>query len=146
MGLFDIFKDKSYKKNSNNNCYIIYSLNYDDIEKWLNNIFSEKLPKNIIAFNFNLYEDEDNKWSIELIGSDTYDENNEDWACREIFTSRNNLFVFSRNDEWKNILNDVKVIISKYLKDGKCNAILKSAKAIGIGFVDGDIDIIYKER
>ena len=45
-----------------------------------------------------------------------------------------------------NILNDVKVIISKYLKDGKYNVILKPAKSIGIGFVDGDIDIIYKER
>lgn len=109
MGIFDILKKSN---NKNRNLTNIYELNYENVEKWLDDIFIKKLPDNIIAFNFNLYEDEDNKWSIELIGSDKYDPNNDDWACSEIFTTRNNPFVFSTVRDWNEILNEVKSIIS----------------------------------
>ena len=142
MGIFDIFKKSN---NKNRNLTNICELNYENVEKWLDDIFIKKLPDNIIAFNFNLYEDEDNKWSIELIGSDKYDPNNDDWACSEIFTTRNNPFVFSIVRDWNEILNEVKSIISIYLNTGKYNIILKSSNAISIGFVDGDLVYLYRK-
>ncbi|WIV11050.1 hypothetical protein [Proteiniborus sp. MB09-C3] len=35
-------------------------------------------------------------------------------------------------------------LIKKYLDEGRKANILKSVPVIGIGFVDGDIDIIYR--
>lgn len=53
------------------------------IKKWLIQINqSEKLPENIVALNFNIYE---GPYAIDLIGSATFDESDEDWACNEDF-------------------------------------------------------------
>lgn len=142
MGIFDILK----KSNNNNyNLTDICELNYENVEKWIDEIFIKKMPNNIIAFNFNLYEDQDNKWSIELIGSDKYDPNNDDWACSEIFTTRNSPFVFSHIGDWNEVLNEVKHIISTYLNTGKYNVVLKSSNAVSIGFVDGDLVCLYRK-
>ena len=35
-------------------------------------------------------------------------------------------------------------MISEYLENGKYGNILTAATAVGVGFVDGDIDIIYR--
>ena len=114
-------------------------------KKWLDNILKTKLPDGVIAINFNLYEDIDNKWSIELIGASSFDENNDDWACDEIFTTRDNPFVLVEESYWKTIEIIYTNLINEYLKNGKYSNILKQYTAIGIGFVDGDINIVYKK-
>ena len=40
---------------------------YKLIEQWLNRILLQDIPEEIVALNFNLYEDGNLKWSIELI-------------------------------------------------------------------------------
>lgn len=42
---------------------------YTFVEKWLNSILVQTIPESVVALNFNLYEDEGNKWSIELNGT-----------------------------------------------------------------------------
>lgn len=113
-------------------------------KKWLDNILKTKLPDGVIAINFNLYEDIDNKWSIELIGASSFDENNEDWACDEIFTTRDNPFVLVEESDWKTIEIIYTNLINEYLENGKYSNMLKQYTAIGIGFVDGDISIVYR--
>lgn len=55
----------------------------ETIKKWLIQINqTEKLPEDIVALNFNLYE---GPYAIDLIGSATFDESDEDWACNEDF-------------------------------------------------------------
>ena len=54
MGLFD-----KLKPNKNNK----------DFFEWLDLILKNELNSEIKAINFNLYEDTDNKWSIELVWS-----------------------------------------------------------------------------
>lgn len=44
------------------------SIEENGFYNWLENAL-KKLPSNIEAINFNLYEDNDNKWSIELVGT-----------------------------------------------------------------------------
>lgn len=113
-------------------------------KEWLDNILKTKLPAGVIAINFNLYEDGDNKWSIELIGASSFDENNEDWACDEIFTTRDNPFVLVEESDWKTIEIIYTNLINEYLENGKYSNMLKQYTAIGIGFVDGDISIVYR--
>ncbi|MDE5985351.1 MAG: hypothetical protein K2H13_08875 [Eubacterium sp.] len=112
---------------------------------WLNNIFAEPLSADIKAICFNLYDDGDNKWSIEFVGTSSFDENNTDWACNEVFTTRDNPFVLIREYSWKDAENLFTEMVSEYLKGGKYANKLKAYTAIGIGFVDGDLNIIYKK-
>lgn len=118
---------------------------YEEIEEWLDILKLETVPEGIVAYNFNLY-DGDETYDIQLIGSDEFDENDPDWACSELYSSEEDICYIELNDEisdWEVAQKKFTECIKEYLDKGKYADILKSAKAIGIGFVDGDIDLIY---
>ena len=116
---------------------------YNEFEAWLDGALSVELPEDIAAFNFNLYEDGDNLWSIELIGASGFDAEDPDWACDEVFTNREEPLSWSAETDWENVLETMTVYVEKYLEEGKYADVLKSYDAVGIGFVDGDITIVY---
>ena len=111
---------------------------------WLENAL-KKLPSDVEAINFNLYEDNCDKWSVELVGTSTFDENNSDWACSEIYTTRETPYVLRKKSDWKAIENLFTTFLLNYLERGKYAHILKECRGIGIGFVDGDLSILYKK-
>ena len=127
MGIFDVFK----KDNK--------------FENWLDDILKGELPNDIKAINFNLYKDTHNKWSIELVGASSYDENDEDWACDEVFATRKNPFVLIKESNWENIEKIYTNMVNEYLNNGKYASKLKQYEAVAIGFVDGDLNVIYKK-
>lgn len=116
---------------------------YRKIEKWLNEIISAELPEEIVALNFNLYQDSDNEWSLELVGTESFDKEDEDWTCDEIFTTRDNTLAWSEEAEWEEILEEIIENLKEYLERGKYADLLKEYQGIGVGFVDGDIEILY---
>ena len=65
MGLLD-----RLKSNKNNK----------DFFEWLDLLLKNELSSEIKAIIFNLYEDTDNKWSIELVGTFSFNKDNDDWA------------------------------------------------------------------
>jgi len=111
---------------------------------WLEKVL-KKLPRDVEAIHFNLYEDGDNKWSVELVGTSTFDENNSDWACDEHYTTRDDPYVLTKKSDWKAIENLFTTFLLNYLERGKYAYILKECRGIGIGFVDGDLSLIYKK-
>ena len=72
-----------------------------DFFEWLDLILKNELNSEIKAINFNLYEDTDNKWSVELVGTFSFDKDNDDWACDEVFTTRDHPFVIECESDWK---------------------------------------------
>ena len=46
---------------------------FDEVSKWLDQVLEDALetgiPKEVTAFGFNLYEDGDYDWSMELVGT-----------------------------------------------------------------------------
>ena len=116
---------------------------YSDFEKWLDSIFTSKLDSTVIALNFNIYETA-NSYDIELIGSDEFDEEDEDWACNTVFSS-NTMFEIENNtfSNWESALEFISRLIKEYLNKGNNSNYIKSFKGIGVGFIDGDIDILY---
>ena len=116
---------------------------YNEFEAWLDAALEAEMPEDIAAFNFNLYEDGDNLWSIELIGASRFDPEDPDWACEEVFTNREDPLCWSAETDWENILETMTQYVEKYLVEGKYAALLKESEAVGIGFVDGDITIVY---
>ena len=110
-----------------------------DFFEWLDLILKNELNSEIKAINFNLYEDTDNKWSVELVGTFSFDRDNDDWACDEVFTTRDHPFEIECESDWKLVQTFFIGLVNEYLSSGK----LKEYQAIGIGFVDGDLHILY---
>lgn len=118
---------------------------YEEIEEWLDSLDLEDMPESIIAYNINLYEG-DETYDLQLIGSDEFDKDDPDWACSEVYSSEEEICYIEMTDEvggWENAQKQFAQCIKEYLEDGKYADVLKAAKAIGIGFVDGDIELIY---
>lgn len=96
------------------------------------------------SLNFNLYEEADFCWSIQLIGASCFDEEEEDWCCEETFCSGENRFSWKEHAEWEEILNVSCKMIRQYISNGKYAEALKKYEAIAAGFVDGDLEILYQ--
>ena len=113
-----------------------------NIEDWLvefNN--KEIIPKNIEALNFGLFESENN-FILYLIGSENYDENDDDWATEVDYEPKNKYLtlVNSKNQGWEEILKEVEISILEVLTSNNFqNSIFEKIKNITIGFDDGDL-------
>ena len=139
--MFDFIKRKNVESVSNN------LLNKNEVCLWIDNVLMQDISEEIKAFCFNLYDDGDNKWSMELVGTSTFSKDDSDWACEEItdFGTRKNPYVLYRTVQWDEVLEELSSAILEYLKSGKYAKILKSKDGIGVGFVDGDLEILYSK-
>jgi len=121
--------------------------NYMLFSNWFDEIMKQEWPIGIVAYNFNLYEGLNGTYDIQLVGTDEYDENDEDWTCTDCFTTGENVYYINRTKDianWDAGLLYIKKLVKQYLVDGAYPQTLKKATAIGVGFVDGDIDIIHR--
>ncbi len=98
---------------------------FDEISGWLDDVLKDisdtGIPNAVIAFGFNLYDNGDDNWSMELIGTSEFDTDEEDWLCNEVtdFATRDNPFQWCKKAEWEEILNDVTCLLKRYLESGK---------------------------
>ena len=67
---------------------------------WLDRIMAGPLPEEIIAVNFNLYDDGDKCWFMEFVGARGFDADNPDWAWEQVFTFRDNTLRRVQNAGW----------------------------------------------
>lgn len=120
---------------------------YQEIEAWLNVVLEQDIPSSVAAFGFNLYEDGNNAWSMELVGTESFNPENEDWICEEVtdFETRDDPFAWEQEAGWKEILEEVILVLKEYLENGLYANLLKSRCGVGVGFVDGDVEILYEE-
>ncbi|MBE6841068.1 MAG: hypothetical protein IJN05_12185 [Ruminococcus sp.] len=122
---------------------------YIEFEKWLSKLLENDMPDNTAAYNFNIYEEEDETYGVQLIASDEFSEDDDDWACSEIWSSEEEIFYIDHSDEKdadrERGLEFISQLISDYLEKGEKADKLKAVKAVGAGFVDGDLKILYKE-
>lgn len=120
---------------------------FGNFGQWLDNALdSGDFPKGTAAAVFNLYEDKIGKlWSTELVGTEDFDPDNEDWRCGETadLGTRDAPFGWEEETGWESILSEAKEMVTDYLKSGKHAERLRSYAGIGIGFVEGDCEIVY---
>ena len=128
MGIFNLFASPD--------------LSYKEFEKWVDSSLNTELPENVVAFCFNLYDDGNGQWSVELVGTSSFDKDDSDWACNEVFDTRNNPLKWKSKESWKKVLSSVRSHLETYLKNGKHASLLRSQQGIGLGFVDGDLIVI----
>lgn len=112
------------------------------IKKWVIQINqTEKLPGNIVALNFNLYE---GPYALDLIGSSIFDENDENWACNEDFVPelrRCPSLGISSKKSWEEVLKMVEAILRELIHEMPDIEFFK-VQHIAVGFVDGNLCII----
>lgn len=116
-----------------------------EFETWLDQVMPLDQSNDIVAYNFNLYEHED-EFAIQLIGGRWFDIDDDDWACDEIFSSGENLFCISHelvSSDWEKGLKVTTYLVGEYLDSGKYSSILKDSLGVGVGFVGGNIELVY---
>ncbi len=116
------------------------------VGNWIDCVLKDAtVPADVVAFCFNLYEENDGGWAMELVGTQRFDPEDEDWACDEAtdFGSRENLYSWKAECEWEEALEYMVNELKQYLSCGKYADLLKSKQGVGVGFVDGDIEIIH---
>ena len=118
----------------------------ESFEEWLDFILCTPLPQDIMAVNFNLYEQEDWQWSVEFAGTEDFDANDSDWACEEVFVTRETPYTWIEEADWNQILMEMSTKLTEYLRNGKYADKLKAYAGVGGGFVDGDIQILYEKK
>ena len=117
---------------------------YSSFTEWLDNLLENNdMPEDTKAFNFNLYDEGDEVFSVQLIASDRFDPNDEDWACCEIWSSEEDIFCISASDEEDKSGETFQNFVSDMVIDYIAKSDILSSVPVGIGFVDGDLNIIF---
>ena len=119
----------------------------DTFSEWIHqSIFAHEVSA-IRGYAFNLIED-GGDFYIELIGSETFDEVDPDWACDEQFEASPRSIPIPSElhcSDWERCLENMRGVVTKYLAEDFPQAqILRDAEGVGIGFIDGDLDLLTK--
>ncbi|HYC72213.1 MAG TPA: hypothetical protein VEB66_13450 [Opitutaceae bacterium] len=101
--------------------------------------------RKVKAFNLCLYEGAD-YFEADFFGCPAYDPKDPDWACRWCHEGPSR-FVFSSDaiaPEWAAGLRQAKKFVREYLASEQPGAaILRRARAVTVGFSDGDLDVVW---
>ena len=114
-----------------------------DFSSWLDSQLSVEIPANIIAFNINVYG---SPFMIEIVGSNEFDAEEEDWACSEDWVPTESSIEVSSTlfgNSWEAAEQNIVNMARGYFKSNYVNANkLKQAKGFAVGFVDGNLNLI----
>ena len=122
----------------------------DDLFKcfseWLDDALKNGFPDSTAAIAFNLYEGTNNEkrcWLAEIGFCSCFDADDEycEWACyAELLDDR---FIWDEDTEWEAAQNTAEKLIKEYLSKGRYSEKIKALQGIGVGFVDGDMTLLY---
>jgi hypothetical protein len=119
----------------------------NEFARWLDAALSRPVPPEVRAFSFNLYEGVAHTWNVQLSGTAVFDPMDSDWACDPIFSYPELLFIphDSVGDQWEQALAVTIDLIATYIRAGRHKDILRGSLAVGVGFVDGDLTVLWPE-
>lgn len=114
--------------------------------KWADKALARKISARTVAFHFNLYQGVKSV-HVQIMGMDTFSEDGEYWPGEETFSTGEDIFQVPFADagaEWPEWLENLKLLVSDYLDTGKNAAVLRHSQGVGIGFVDGDLEVLWR--
>lgn len=114
-----------------------------EFDSWLDGALSQPILSSVIAFSFNLAE----PWCIEIVGAGRYSDDDPDWACEDSFRADVEHLDLPESEvgsNWEAVLAEAKSMVSAYIdRQSAGSDILKSAVAVTVGFVDGDLHKVW---
>jgi len=121
-----------------------------DFRAWLASALQAPVPNEVRAFSFNLFEPaliNGVKFGVELIGAEQLDPQDSDWGCEEIWAAqpRKLLIPISFSTQgWEKCFQEMKALLQSVLDgDSHISNVLKSKQAVALGFVDGDLVLVW---
>jgi hypothetical protein len=115
-----------------------------EFNDWTDRLLIEHAGTKAVAYHFNLYEHEES-FAMQLVGTSVFDVSDDDWPCHEVFSSGEELFHLPHamvGDQWEKGLEAAKSLVHNYLKQGNHALLLNASLGVGVGFVDGDINLV----
>jgi hypothetical protein len=117
---------------------------------WMDEALSRPLPTNTEAFHFNLYEGEDSV-HVQLVGTEAFNPgknpSTDYWPATETFSTGQDIFEVPfavAGSDWREWLRSMIDLIHSYLARGSRSALLRSTQGVGVGFVDGDMHVLWR--
>jgi hypothetical protein len=114
-------------------------------DSWLDRSLSETIPDDVVAYTFNLAE----PWSIEVVGCGSFDADDPDWACDEAFRPVEPLLLLPSEHfgaDWATVQGRCAELLRSILaSDSLASQRLKASQAVGLGFVDGDLELLWSQ-
>ncbi|MBE7070610.1 MAG: hypothetical protein E7386_08935 [Ruminococcaceae bacterium] len=120
---------------------------YEKLSVWLDGVFDRSIPEEVVSVCFNLYEDGENSWSMEVVGCSSFDSEDPDWACDEVtdLDTRDEPFTWTEEAIWEKVLSDVTKLLYRYIQEGNASGFLNSLDGVAVGFADGDLNILVEK-
>jgi len=117
--------------------------------EWIDRALSGELPDGIAAFHFNMYDGPETH-DVEIVGCPTYDPNDSDWACDDIFMSAEPRFELPHTvvgEHWESALAAAMQMLGAYMKSDAVGARrMRRSQAVSIGFVDGNLHLVWSGK
>ena len=113
---------------------------------WADRLLNVEVPKGTVAFHFNLYEGIDSV-HVQLAGTESFSTVPEYWPGGETFSSGDDVFHVPfevAGTNWQEWLEALRRLASSYIATGKNSGVLRSSQGVGIGFVDGDMYVLWQ--
>ncbi|MBT1688663.1 hypothetical protein [Dawidia soli] len=116
----------------------------EEFADWIASITAtEKIPKNIVAFNFGLFQT-DKGYGVYLVGAKVYDPDDDDRATADDYGPSEKYLVIPpaevKKIKWDKVLEKAVAMLEAYVASSDFKkSFLKNAKAITTGFDDGEL-------
>lgn len=121
--------------------------------EWLSSALLVPVPDQVAAFSFNLFESarvEGVRFGVELVGAEHFDPEDSDWACEEIWVAEPrelHIPITFSGEGWEECLQKMNALLQFELEHQRgVSSILKSRRALALGFVDGDLQIVWSSE
>ena len=115
---------------------------------WVSDVLVD-IPDETAAFIFNIYE-EDDAYLVDITGTVTFDSNNEEWTDEINWDSGEELFIIPKEKfegDWEDIHDALAETLEALIEvDNELSDALCDSDAVAIGFIDGDLEIIWQEQ
>ena len=104
-----------------------------------------KNGKGYIAYNFNLYELDEDYFGAELVASTAYDPDDDDWACETVFSSGDELFEYN-SANWETALKEFLSLVSAMIEKDGISIFGDKVEFVTAGFIDGALEVVYTKN
>jgi len=117
---------------------------------WVDRVLPAPIPPGTVAYHVNLYEGTD-AVHIQLTGTDSFRPGEvparDYWPGEPTFSTEEDVFEIpfsSAGGNWQQWLETSKDLVLTYLSGGSQSGVLKRSLGVSIGFVDGDMHILWQ--
>lgn len=131
----------------------MFRSNKNKFYSWIRKSLLREIPPETVGIHFNFYEAEDSV-HIQLFGMSSYqcgeDPVRDYWPGEETFSTEEDIFEYPIGElggSWEYWLESLLVLLKEFIElDNKMSPLLKQYRAVGAGFVDGDMHLIWQKQ